>query len=86
LKSYRKILLVSEDQEKSITKFIFVQHALQLLPGFDHTISIVGVDNENDTLCVLKVVSPERSDLVLTTNIPHCELDVLVFDSLDIET
>lgn len=36
-------------------------------------------------LCVLKVVSPKRSDLVLTTNIPNCETDVLVFDCLNIE-
>lgn len=30
-------------------------------------------------------MSPQRSDLVLTTYIPHCELDVLIFDSFDIE-
>ena len=37
------------------------------------------------TLCVLVVVPPERSDLVLTANIPHRETDVLVFHSLNIE-
>lgn len=36
-------------------------------------------------LCVLKVVSPKWSDFVLTTNIPNCETDVLVFDCLNIE-
>ena len=36
-------------------------------------------------LCVLEVVSPEWSDLVLTTNVPHCEIDVLVLHSLNIE-
>jgi len=81
----RKILLVGEDQEKSITQFILVQHALQFLPSFDHTISIVGVNDEDDALGVLEVVSPERSNLVLTTNIPHGELNVLVFDSLNVE-
>jgi len=83
--TYWKILLVGEDQEESITEFILVQHALQLFPSLDNTISVVGVDNEDDTLGILEVVSPERANLVLSTNIPHGELDVLVFDRLDVE-
>jgi hypothetical protein len=31
-------------------------------------------------------VSPERTDLVLTTDVPHGELNVLVLDGLDVET
>ena len=30
-------------------------------------------------------MSPERSDLVLSSDIPHGELDVLVLDRLDVE-
>jgi hypothetical protein len=30
-------------------------------------------------------VSPQGTDLVLTTDIPHGELNVLVFDGLDVE-
>ena len=37
-------------------------------------------------LSVDKVVSPEGSDLVLPTNVPHCEADVLVLHRLHIET
>jgi len=83
--TYWKILLVGEDQQESITEFILVQHALQLFPSLDNTISVVGVDNEDDTLSVLEVVSPQRTDLVLSTNIPHGELNVLVLDCLDVE-
>ena len=44
-------------------------------------------DTEDDiTLCVLEVMSPQRSNLVLTTHIPHCETDVLVLHSLHVET
>ena len=32
-----------------------------------------------------EVMSPERPNLVLTTYIPHVELDVLVGDGLDVE-
>lgn len=79
-------MLVGEHQEKGVTEFILVQHALQLLTGLDDTVTVIAVDNENDTLGVLEVVSPERTDLVLTTDVPDGELNVLVFDGLDVET
>ena len=81
-----QILLVGEDQEDGIPQLILVQHALKLLPGLDNTVAIVAVNNEDNALGVLEVVSPQRTDLVLTTDIPHGELDVLVLDSLDVET
>ena len=84
--TYWQILLVGEDKEKSITKLVLVEHALQLLTSLDNTVTIIGVDDEDDTLGVLEVMSPQRTDLVLSTDIPDCELDVLVFDSLDVET
>lgn len=83
--TYGKILLVGEDQENGIPQLILVQHALELLPGLNDTVAIVAVDNEDDALGVLEVVSPQRSDLVLTTDIPDGELDVLVLDGLDVE-
>ena len=85
-RAYGKILLVGEDQEDGVPQLILVQHALQLLTGLDDTVAIVGVNNEDDTLSVLEVMSPERSDLVLSTDIPHGEGDVLVLHSLDVET
>lgn len=86
VRSYWKILLVGEDKEQSIAQFILVQHSLEFFSGLNHTVAIVAVDDEDDTLSVLEVVAPQRTDLVLTTNIPYGELDVLVFDSLDVET
>ena len=80
-----QILLVGEDEEKSITELVLVEHALELLTGLDDTVAIVGVDDEDDTLGVLEVMSPERTDLVLSTDIPHGELNVLVLDGLDVE-
>jgi len=34
----------------------------------------------------LEVMSPEGSDLVLASHIPNCELDVLVFNGLNVES
>lgn len=82
----RQILLVGEDEQQSISQLVLVQHSLQLLAGLDDTVTIVAVDDEDDALRVLEVMSPQRSDLVLSTHIPHRELDVLVLDRLDVET
>lgn len=37
-------------------------------------------------LSILEVMSPQWTDLVLSTNIPHCEAYVFVLNCLDIET
>lgn len=37
-------------------------------------------------LCVLEVVPPQRSDLVLATHIPYSETNVFIFYRLDVET
>ncbi len=79
-------MLVGENQKNGISELILVQHALQLLTGLNNTVTIVAINNEDDALGVLEVMSPERSDLILSTNIPNSELDVLVLDSLDVES
>lgn len=83
--AYRQILLVGEDQEHGVPELVLVEHTLKLLTGLNDTIAIVAVDDEDDTLGVLEVVPPEGADLVLASDIPHGELDVLVLDGLDVE-
>jgi hypothetical protein len=78
-------LLVGENKEEGISKLILVEHALQLFPSLDNSVTIVAVNDEDDTLGILEVMSPQRTDLVLSTNIPDRELNVLIFDSLDIK-
>ena len=83
--AYGKILLVGKDQEHSITQLVFVQHPLQFLTCLDNTISVIAVDNKDDALSVLEVMSPQGPDLILSTDVPHCELNILVFDGFDVE-
>jgi hypothetical protein len=83
--AYRQILLVGEDEEDGLTELVLVEHALEFLACLDDTVAIVAVDDEDDTLGVLEVMSPERADLVLATDIPHGELDVLVLHGLDVK-
>jgi hypothetical protein len=86
VRTYRKILLVGKDQQDGLSQLILVEHALEFLTCLNNTVTIVTVDDEDDALGVLEIMSPERTDLVLTTDVPDGELDVLVLDSLDIET
>lgn len=82
----RQVLLVGKHKQQRVSQLVLVKHLLQFLTGLGDTISVVGVNHENDTLSVLEVVSPQRSDLILSTDIPDGERDVLVLDSLDVET
>ena len=54
-----QILLVGEDQEKSITELVLVEHALELLARLRDTFPVVRVDDEDDALCVLEVCGRE---------------------------
>jgi len=80
-----QILLVGEDQEMGVPQLVLVEHSLQLLAGLDHTVTIVAVDDEDDALRVLEIMPPKRADLILPSDIPYGELDVLVFDCLNVE-
>jgi hypothetical protein len=83
--THRQILLVGENQEKGVPQLVLVQHTLQLLASLGNTVTIVAVDDEDDTLSVLEVMSPQGTDLVLATDIPHGELDVAVLDGFDVK-
>ena len=48
--------------------------------------AVLRVDHEHETLGAGVVVPPERTNLVLSSDIPYVELDILVRDRLDVET
>lgn len=51
----RKILLIGEDKEKRFAKFLLLQQALKLFTSLGDTVTIIRVDNIDDTLAVLIV-------------------------------
>lgn len=83
--TYRKILLVGKDQQNGVPQLVLIQHALEFFTGLNNTIAIVAVDDEDDALGVLEIMPPQRTDLVLATDVPDSKLDVLVLDRLDVE-
>jgi len=82
----RKILLVGEHEEDGVAELVLSEHLVELVVGLGDTLAIVGVDHKDETLSVLEVVPPEGTDLVLASDIPHGEVDVLVLDGLHVET
>ena len=47
---------------------------------------VLTVNNENESLCSGVVMSPERSNLVLSPDVPHIEFHILVRHGFYIET
>ena len=80
-----EILLVGEDKENGVPELILGKHPCKFLPSFSDTFTVVRVDNEDETLSVLEVVTPQRPDFVLATHIPHCEGNVFILNSFDVE-
>lgn len=50
------------------------------------TLMILSCTETSSYLCVLKVMSPQWSDLVLAAHVPNSETDIFIFYSLHIET
>ena len=80
-----EVLLVRKNKKDCVAKLILVQHSVQLISSGIDTVRVVRIDNKDKTLGILVVVTPKRADLVLTSDIPHGERNVLVLNSLDVE-
>ena len=82
----REILLVGEYQQQAIFHLAIRQYPMQLVLRLVNSVSVLAVDNKDETLGSRVIVTPEWSNLVLAPNIPNVEFDVLIGDSFDIES
>merc|ERR1719436_2192162 len=80
-----KVLLVCEDEDHRIPHLILVEHLRKLLLRVLGAVTVVAVNHEDQPLGALVIVAPKGADLVLATNIPDREADVLVFNRLHVE-
>ena len=80
------ILFVSKNEKGSILKFVFWKHLLEFFSGNIHSFFVRWVNNIDESLGVLIVVLPQLSDLILSSDIPDCEFDLLELDGLDVES
>mmetsp|Transcript_6977 Transcript_6977/g.13780 ORF Transcript_6977/g.13780 Transcript_6977/m.13780 type:complete len:213 (+) Transcript_6977:154-792(+) len=85
LQGMGEVLLIRKYKNNSIPKLIFREHLVEFFLSHVQTLLIVGIDHEDNSLRVLVVMPPKRADFVLTSDVPDSEVDVLVFNRLDIE-
>ena len=84
--SVGQILLVREDQKDGVTELILTKHAVELVTSCIRTLTIIGIHHKDDAMGILIVVSPQRSDLVLPSDIPHSEANILVLHGFHVES
>jgi len=84
--SLGEVALVGKDEEDCVLHLAVADDAHELSAGLFDTLTIAAVDDKDESLSASKVVAPERTDLVLASDIPHVELDLLVGHCLNVET
>jgi len=82
----RQILLVCKHEEQTIFHLPITQNPMQLLFRLVYPLPILAVHDEHETLCSGVVVSPQWSNLVLSTDVPHVEFDILIRHRLNVKT
>jgi len=81
-----QILLVSENEYDGFSHFSVVDDPMEFLSGLLDSIAVVAVHHENQALSSHVVMTPQRTNLVLTSNVPNVEFDVFVVDCFYVES
>jgi hypothetical protein len=64
-----QVLLVGKDEEETLLHLPISQNPVQLLLGLIDAVSVLRIDDKDETLGARIVVPPERSDLVLPSDV-----------------
>ena len=82
----RQILLVRKHKQEALLHFPIAQYTVELLLRLVYTFPVLAVNDENETLGASVVLSPQGPNLVLSSDVPNVELDVLVGHGLHVKT
>eukprot|EP00288_Rhodomonas_lens_P016375 CAMPEP_0177706748 /NCGR_PEP_ID=MMETSP0484_2-20121128/9387_1 /TAXON_ID=354590 /ORGANISM="Rhodomonas lens, Strain RHODO" /LENGTH=156 /DNA_ID=CAMNT_0019218223 /DNA_START=129 /DNA_END=599 /DNA_ORIENTATION=- len=80
-----KILLVGEEEEGDARQLLLLQQSGQLHTSLVDPSPISAINHVHQSISLIKVVPPVRADGLLTSNIPHVQLEALVDDRFDVE-
>lgn len=47
----------------SMCTYYLIQHPMQLIPSFNHSVSVIAINHKDEALSILEVMSPQWSDL-----------------------
>ena len=81
----RQVLLVRKHEQKTLLHLPITQYPMELLLRLVYTFPVLAVDNEDETLGTGVVMPPQRPDLILSSDIPDVEFDVLVRHGLHVK-
>jgi len=51
---------------------------MEFLTSFVDALTVTGIDDEDEALSARVVMSPKRTNLVLTSDIPYVEFDLII--------
>jgi hypothetical protein len=77
-KSKLKVLLVGEDKEGHFLEVWLLEQGHKFLRALFETHVVSRVDHVDEAISVLVVVFPVGSDLALTSNVPHVQLEAFL--------
>ena len=81
-----QVLLVGEDEKGSVAELVVREHVVENFGTFLNALAVGTVDDEDDGVSSLVVVSPKFAKRGLTTDIPQSERKVLVLNGFDVKT
>ena len=86
IRASRQVLLICEDQQQTLFHLSIAQYPMKFLLRLVDSFPVLTINNENEALCSGVVMSPERPNLVLSSDIPYIEFHILVRNRFYIET
>jgi hypothetical protein len=69
-------LLVGKDEKQAVLHFSVTENTVELLAGLVDALTITRVYDEDEALCAGVIMSPERTNLILTADVPDIEFDL----------
>ena len=67
--TFWQVLFISEYKDDGVPHLPVIDDPVQLLPGLVYPVPVRAVHHEDEALGARVVMSPQRTDLVLTSNI-----------------
>ena len=78
VKSKLDVLLVGVHKKRHVFESLLLQKFGQFFSGLFHAGLIVRINDIHKSVCVFVVIFPVRSDLTLTSNVPHIQLPAIL--------
>eukprot|EP00420_Gonyaulax_spinifera_P033728 CAMPEP_0197885860 /NCGR_PEP_ID=MMETSP1439-20131203/15210_1 /TAXON_ID=66791 /ORGANISM="Gonyaulax spinifera, Strain CCMP409" /LENGTH=151 /DNA_ID=CAMNT_0043505613 /DNA_START=210 /DNA_END=665 /DNA_ORIENTATION=- len=80
-----QVLLVGKNEQWDSAELVLLQQLPQLGATLFQATAVRAVNHIDQSIRGLEVIAPVRPDALLATNVPHVQLETLMYQALDIE-